>query len=326
MSPSVPTAKTYSRVRLSLRRDTVSRAAERVLVPTHWTRVHTAGVALTLSFVTLAIIQPLTAYASWLVVMIGMAGFTLLVGHGVTGVWKSAFVDDRLRISLRGLHLLLDDSRSPPSQMRMMVMPLAPSTLGFLARCSRAAFDTVSRLAVAQGADASTITVAGNLVKNTQRRRTSPTSSWASTSQILPYSTLGKFGCSSLRCCWSSRMERRSVRSSRAIPRRRHFRTWGPACYHCAVSTARVPREQGRDVLIRRPVGCRVCQCRVSEPRASAPSFRQSLRLSVWRPPGLITAASRALRQWASAPKAIARSAGVAKNFAELILLRSDLV
>jgi len=36
-----------------------------------------------------------------------LALFTLVVGHGVTGVWKRAFVDDRNRMSLSRLQMLL---------------------------------------------------------------------------------------------------------------------------------------------------------------------------------------------------------------------------
>jgi hypothetical protein len=62
---------------------------------------------LTSFFVWMAIARPWGAYASWIVVMIGMTLFTLIVGRGVTGVWKGAFVDDRLRMSLSRLQLLM---------------------------------------------------------------------------------------------------------------------------------------------------------------------------------------------------------------------------
>lgn len=73
----------------------------------HWQRRHTVGVvALTAFFVWMALQRPWGLFTSWIVSMLGLVVFTLIVGHGVTGVWKGAFVDDRLRMSLSRLQML----------------------------------------------------------------------------------------------------------------------------------------------------------------------------------------------------------------------------
>lgn len=162
----------------------------------HWTRVHTAGVlALIVFFVVLAIFKPLTAYVSWIVVMISMAAFTLLVGHGITGVWKGALVDERLRMSLSRLQLLLWTILVVSAFATIAVMRLnsdavsalnieVPQPIWALLGISVTSLigsplikntqkdaphlphETVSNLAKAQGANADTITAAGNVVKN----------------------------------------------------------------------------------------------------------------------------------------------------------------
>jgi len=147
----------------------------------------------------------LTAYVSWIVVMTEMAGFTLLVGHGVTGIWKGAFVDERLRMSLSRPQLFLwtilivsafatiagtrmnGDAVSaldigvPESIWALLGIsatsligsPLIKNTQKDAPEPSR---DKVSRLAAAQGASAATITVAGTSSRTrTSTRRTSRT-------------------------------------------------------------------------------------------------------------------------------------------------------
>ncbi len=74
----------------------------------HWTLAHTASVvAVTAFFVWMAIWLPWGLYTSWLVAMVTLAFFTLIIGHGVTGAWKGALVDERRKMSLSRLQLLL---------------------------------------------------------------------------------------------------------------------------------------------------------------------------------------------------------------------------
>lgn len=73
----------------------------------HWKLRHTAAVlGITIFFVWMALWRPWGAYASWIVAMAGLSLFTLIVGRGVTGVWKGAFVDDRFRMSLSRLQII----------------------------------------------------------------------------------------------------------------------------------------------------------------------------------------------------------------------------
>lgn len=66
-----------------------------------WRLWHSASVvALTAFFVWMAVVLPWGVYPSWIVVMTVLTLFTMLVGRGVTGAWKGALVDDRLRMSL----------------------------------------------------------------------------------------------------------------------------------------------------------------------------------------------------------------------------------
>jgi hypothetical protein len=72
-----------------------------------WQPWHTAAVvAVTAFFVWMAVWLPFGVYSSWIIAMLALAAFTLVVGRGLTGVWKGAFVDDRLRMSLSRLQML----------------------------------------------------------------------------------------------------------------------------------------------------------------------------------------------------------------------------
>jgi hypothetical protein len=72
-----------------------------------WKPWHSAAVlAITAFFVWMAVWLPWGVYASWIIAMIALTLFTLVVGRGVTGVWKGAFVDDRFRMSLSRLQML----------------------------------------------------------------------------------------------------------------------------------------------------------------------------------------------------------------------------
>ena len=76
--------------------------------PINWKRWHTLAVLLlTAFFVYMAIWQPWGKYTSWLVAMAGLTAFALITGRGVTGVWMGAFIDDRFRMSLSRLQMVI---------------------------------------------------------------------------------------------------------------------------------------------------------------------------------------------------------------------------
>jgi hypothetical protein len=67
----------------------------------NWQPWHSVAlIAVVVFFVWMAVRLPWGLYPSWIVVMITLTAFTLVVGRGVTGVWKGVFVDERLRMSL----------------------------------------------------------------------------------------------------------------------------------------------------------------------------------------------------------------------------------
>ena len=73
----------------------------------HWRAWHSISViGLAVFFVWMAVWLPWGLYASWIVTMVALSAFTLIVGRGVTGAWKGAFVDDRLRMSLSRLQMI----------------------------------------------------------------------------------------------------------------------------------------------------------------------------------------------------------------------------
>ena len=68
----------------------------------HWRWTHTAFVvALTALFVVAALLARWGLFTSWVITMLSLTLFTLVVGNGVTGVWKGAFVDERNRMSVQ---------------------------------------------------------------------------------------------------------------------------------------------------------------------------------------------------------------------------------
>lgn len=72
-----------------------------------WTWPHTGGLlALTGLGVWMAVSRPAGIYTSWLVVMAAMLAFILIAGHGIKGVWRGAFIDERNRISLARFQML----------------------------------------------------------------------------------------------------------------------------------------------------------------------------------------------------------------------------
>lgn len=73
----------------------------------HWRNWHSVAVILiTAFFAWMAIRRPWELYLSWIVVMLALVAFTLIVGRGVTGVWKGALIDDRNKVSLSRLQML----------------------------------------------------------------------------------------------------------------------------------------------------------------------------------------------------------------------------
>jgi hypothetical protein len=78
------------------------------LTDVHWKLWHSATVlAVTGFFVWMGVWRPWGLYASWIVTMAALTVFTLIVGRGVTGAWKGAFVDERLRMSLSQLQMIV---------------------------------------------------------------------------------------------------------------------------------------------------------------------------------------------------------------------------
>ena len=74
----------------------------------HWDRWHTASVSIiTAVCLGMAFWFPWGPYVAWLVLMIAMTLFVLIVGHGVTGAWTGAIIDERCKMSLSRLQLLL---------------------------------------------------------------------------------------------------------------------------------------------------------------------------------------------------------------------------
>ena len=87
-------------------RDQVTTSAPFLSAATLASKTRVGVVALTGFFVWMAVWLPFGLFASWVVVMSALTVFTLIVGHGVTGAWKGALVDDRLRMSLSRLQML----------------------------------------------------------------------------------------------------------------------------------------------------------------------------------------------------------------------------
>lgn len=167
----------------------------------HWWHTLSLVVVIVL-LVVMAEITPWSLYASWLAAMLALTLFTLVVGHGVTGVWKGAFVDDRNRMSLSRLQMLLWTvvivsafgtiaigrlHQTPLTQADIVgAMDIGvPQTIWLLLGISTASFigspliknsqkdadlrlapERQDRLLEAQGKDPATVTVEGQIVKN----------------------------------------------------------------------------------------------------------------------------------------------------------------
>ena len=78
-------------------------------LPAHcWEWWHTAALGLILALLGwMAIYRPWGLYASWLVVVGALAGFIVIAGLGITGVWRGAFIDERNMISLSRFQMLV---------------------------------------------------------------------------------------------------------------------------------------------------------------------------------------------------------------------------
>jgi hypothetical protein len=161
----------------------------------NWKLWHSAGVlAVTGFFVWMAVWRPWGLYASWIVTMAALSAFTLIVGRGVTGAWKGAFVDERLRVSLSQLQMIVwtivivaalgtmaiaRAQVNPATAMDIQVpetiwMLLGISTTSLVGSpliknikkytpTNRAHADS---LVEAQGADAAAVTIQGQIVMN----------------------------------------------------------------------------------------------------------------------------------------------------------------
>lgn len=173
-------------------------AASRVM---QWKRWHTAVVvAITAIFVWMAVWLPFGVYSSWIIAMLALTAFTLVVGRGLTGVWKGAFVDDRLRMSLARLQMLtwtivivaalgtMAIARAQADPVAAMDIAVPPTVWGLLGismtsligspliknakkeQAVPAASDTAERASsalAARGKRADKVEIEGQVVKNT---------------------------------------------------------------------------------------------------------------------------------------------------------------
>lgn len=75
----------------------------------HWKTWHTTAVGIVVGlFVYLSVRPPDWGLRTfWIVGMLTLFGLTMIVGRGVTGVWKGAFVDERLKMSLSRLQMFV---------------------------------------------------------------------------------------------------------------------------------------------------------------------------------------------------------------------------
>lgn len=74
--------------------------------PLRWRPTHTVAlVVITGLFVWLGVWTPWGLYTSWIAVMVALALFMIIAGHGITGVWRGAFIDSRNRMSLSRLQM-----------------------------------------------------------------------------------------------------------------------------------------------------------------------------------------------------------------------------
>jgi hypothetical protein len=161
-----------------------------------WKPWHTAVVlAVTGFFVWMAVWLPFGVYSSWIIAMLALTAFTLVVGRGLTGVWKGAFVDEQLRMSLSRLQMLTwtivivaalgtmaiaRAQTDPVTAMDIAVPPTVWALLGISmtsligspliknAKKSSATSETTERAAArAAAARADRIELEGQVVKNT---------------------------------------------------------------------------------------------------------------------------------------------------------------
>lgn len=72
----------------------------------HWW--HTVGLALFLVLVVgVAVPQTMGLRVAWLVLAVSLVAFAAIAGHGITGVWRGMFIDERNMISLSRLQMLV---------------------------------------------------------------------------------------------------------------------------------------------------------------------------------------------------------------------------
>ncbi len=71
----------------------------------NWKSLHTIGLALIL--IIMLLIIPLIPGLNWPANLVALLVFSLIIGHGITGSWKGVFVDERNKVSLSRLQLLL---------------------------------------------------------------------------------------------------------------------------------------------------------------------------------------------------------------------------
>lgn len=89
--------------------NTVADSFPRELEPwrSRWRLGHTIMLAaITAAFVVLAIYRPFGLHQSWIWVMVALVTFVAIAGHGISGRFRGALVDDRNKVSLSRLQML----------------------------------------------------------------------------------------------------------------------------------------------------------------------------------------------------------------------------
>ena len=82
--------------------------SQRGLPASNWSWWHTAGLVLFVVLVVwVAVPQTMGLRVGWIVFAVSLVGFTGVAGHGIKGVWRGMFIDERNMISLSRLQMFV---------------------------------------------------------------------------------------------------------------------------------------------------------------------------------------------------------------------------